>query len=188
MASATENEVIKVLICDGARGIWNYVEESGRYHGYEKLIDYWHTLEHLSLAAEAVFGKGTNEAKYWYGNYARQLIENDDGAQRAVRSMAYHEKRGGLSSARKAALAVQQTFFARNQRRMTYANFRRRGLPIGSGPVEAACKTLVKTRLCRSGMRWTRHGGQRILDLRTYVKSNRWDAFWSNYNALRNAA
>jgi hypothetical protein len=182
------SEITKVLICDGARGIWNYIEESKRYNGYEKLIDYWHTLEHLSLAAEAVFGKGTNEAKYWYGKYARQLIEKDDGASRAIRSMAYYEKDGGLSVARKAALAVQQTFFARNQHRMTYAHFRRRGLPIGSGPVEAACKTLVKTRLCRSGMRWTRQGGQRILDLRTYVKSNRWDAFWSNHNVLRNAA
>lgn len=187
-AEAKADGVTKVLICDGARGIWNYVDESGRYHGYEKLIDYWHTVEHLSLAAEALFGKGTNEAKYWYGKYARYLIEKDDGAQRAIRSMAYYEKYGGLSPARKADLASQQTFFARNQRRMTYANFRRRGLPIGSGPVEAACKTLVKTRMCRSGMRWTRKGGQHILDLRTYVKSNRWEAFWTNYNALRNAA
>ena len=187
-ASAAGDTVTKVLICDGARNIWNYVEESGRYNDYEKLIDYWHTLEHLSLAAEAVFGKGTDEAKFWYGRYARLLKDKDDGAQRAIRSMAYHAKRSGLSAARKAALAVQQTFFARNHPRMTYADFRRRGLPIGSGPVEAACKTLVKTRMCRSGMRWTRQGGQNILDLRTYVKSNRWDAFWTNYNALRNAA
>ena len=187
-AEAKTDNVTKVLICDGARGIWKYVDESGRYTGYEKLIDYWHTLEHLSLAAEALFGKGTNEAKYWYGKYARYLIEKDDGAQRAIRSMAYYEKHGGLSPSRKADLASQQTFFMRNQRRMTYADFRRRGLPIGSGPVEAACKTLVKTRMCRSGMRWTRDGGQRILDLRTYVKSDRWDAFWTNYNALRNAA
>lgn len=182
------NEVVKVLICDGARGIWNYVDESDRYTDYEKLIDYWHTLEHLSLAAEALFGKGTNEAKYWYGKYARYLLDKDDGAQRAIRSMAYYEKYGGLSPARKADLACQQTFLMRNQHRMTYASFRQRGLPIGSGPVEAACKTLVKTRMCRSGMRWTRQGGQRILDLRTYVKSNRWDAFWTHYNALRNAA
>ncbi len=71
---------------------------------------------------------------------------------------------------------------------MTYAAFRERGLPIGSGPVEAACKTLVKTRLCRSGMRWSRKGGQRILDLRTYVKSHRWDAFWNEYKTSLFAA
>jgi hypothetical protein len=184
----TPSEITKVLICDGARGIWNYLEASGRYTNYEKLIDYWHTLEHLSLAAEALFGKGTNDAKYWYGRYARHLLDEEDGAERTLRSMAYYEKHGGLSATRKQALAVQQTFFGRNRHRMTYAGFRRRGLPIGSGPVEAACKTLVKTRMCRSGMRWTRQGGQRILDLRTYVKSNRWNAFWTHYNALRNAA
>jgi len=180
--------VTKVLICDGARNIWNYVEESGRYTEYEKLVDYWHTLEHLSLAAEAIFGKGTDKARYWYGCYARKLREDDDGAQRALRSMDYHEKHRRLSPGRREALATQQTFFRRNHHRMTYAEFRRRGLPIGSGPVEAACKTLVKARLCRSGMRWTREGGQCILQLRTYAKSNRWDAFWTNYNALQNAA
>jgi hypothetical protein len=188
LVSAGGEEITKVLICDGARGIWSYIDESGRYNDYEKLIDYWHSLEHLSLAAEAIFGKETNEAKYWYGRYARKLLEHDDGAERALRSMVYHAQCARLSAARTAELAVQQTFFERNHHRMTYADFRRRGLPIGSGPVEAACKTLVKTRLCRSGMRWTRKGGQRILDLRTYVKSNRWEVFWTNYNALRNAA
>ena len=64
---------------------------------------------------------------------------------------------------------------------MNYAAFRQQGLPIGSGPVEAACKSLVKTRLCRSGMRWSWPGGQRILQLRTYLKSGRWDAFWKQY-------
>ena len=52
---------------------------------------------------------------------------------------------------------------------------------IASGPVEATCKTLVKTRLCRSGMQRTWHGGQRILQLRTYVKSKRWAPFWQAY-------
>ena len=59
------------------------------------------------------------------------------------------------------------------------------GRQVGSGPVEAACKTLVKTRLCRSGMQWSWKGGQRILQLRTYVKSKRWDAFWSQYKQVR---
>lgn len=180
--------VTKVLLCDGARNIWTYIEESGRYTDYEKLVDYWHTLEHLSLAAEAIFGKGTDKARYWFGRYARKLREDDNGAQSAMRSMAYYSKSGKLSSARRDALATQQTFFRRNHHRMTYADFRQRGLPIGSGPVEAACKALVKTRLCRSGMRWTREGGQCILQLRTYTKSNRWDAFWQNYKELKNAA
>ena len=101
--------------------------------------------------------------------------------------MAHHAQTRKLSAVRRKDLATQRTFFKRNKAKMTYADFRRRGLPIGSGPVEAACKTLVKTRLCRSGMRWSREGGQRILDLRTYAKSNRWRPFWNQYKELRYA-
>ena len=57
-----------------------------------------------------------------------------------------------------------------------------------SDPVEAACKSIVKTRLCRSGMRWSRPGGQRILHLRCFIKSNRWDEFWKHYIQLRHSA
>lgn len=179
---------VKILLCDGARNLWKYIEDSGRYKDYEQLIDYWHALEHLSLAAEALFGKGNPEANKWYKTYKGKLLEEEDGAQRVLRSMDYHAKTEGLSKARLEALRIQKTFYRRNQARMTYADFRKRGLPIGSGPVEAACKTLVKTRLCRSGMRWTRQGGQRILDLRTYVKSDRWDKFWGKYKQLLLAA
>lgn len=189
---AAENKappgIAKVLICDGARGLWNYIETSGRFDEYETLIDYWHALEHLSLAAEVLFGKGNPRATEWYRTYAKKLLECDDGAARIVRSMDYHDKTAKLPKARREALAAQRRYFLRNSRGMTYAEFRRRGLPIGSGPVEAACKTLVKTRLCRSGMRWTREGGQRILDLRTYVKSNRWQPFWNQYKKANSAA
>ena len=182
------SDVVKVLVCDGARAIWNYIDHNERFDGYEKIIDYWHAVEHLSLAAEALFGKGTDEAQAWYDAYADKLLEQDDGAQRVLHSIGYYAKTRTLPKARRKDLATQRTFFKRNKAKMTYADFRSRGLPIGSGPVEAACKTLVKTRLCRSGMRWSREGGQRILDLRTYVKSNRWDAFWKNYNELKQTA
>jgi len=93
-----------------------------------------------------------------------------------------------LSKSRREKLSKEQTFFRRNKHRMTYAKFRSRGLPIGSGPVEAACKSIVKTRLCRSGMRWSREGGQRILNLRCYAKSGLWNEFWNAYTSLKRAA
>ena len=61
------------------------------------------------------------------------------------------------------------------------AGYRARGLIISSGPVEAAAKTIVGQRLKRSGMRWTRPGGQQILNLRVHVQSKRFDAFWEWY-------
>jgi len=141
----------------------------------------------LSLAAEALFGKGTDEASAWYAKYLKKMKEEERGAQRVLDSMDYYGKTRKLSNARRKDFKTQRTFFARNKHRMAYADFRQRGLPIGSGPVEAACKSLVKARLCRSGMRWSRAGGQRILDLRTYVKSNRWDAFWTDYEKVKTA-
>lgn len=181
-------DIVKLLLLDGARNLWNYVDNQKRYDDYEKLIDYWHAVEHLSQAAEALFGKGSEQAKAWYEKYSALLLESDLGAQSVLRSMDYYETKRTLSKSRQQELQTQRTFFSRNKHRMTYAHFRRQGWPIGSGPVEAACKTLVKARLCRSGMRWSREGGQVILDFRTYIKSNRWDAAWKHIKRLQRAA
>ena len=155
-----------------------------QYDNYEKLVDYHHTTEHLSKAAEAIFGKGSRKAQDWYGKYCSKLKDEDGGAGRVLRSLDYYERSVKLSKSRREALATEHTFFTRNEHRMDYAGFRGNGWPIGSGPVEAACKSVVKTRLCRSGMRWSRFGGQHILSLRTYVKSDRWDAMWSQYKRI----
>ena len=77
------------------------------------------------------------------------------------------------------ALEKELTYF-RNQRwRMRYAQYRRANLPIGSGVVEAACKTLVTQRFKRSGMRWGMAGGQAILTFRSVIQSGRWERAWS---------
>ena len=181
-------KVVKILLLDGHRTLWNYAEGTDRFADYEKLIDYYHTTEHLSKAAEALFGKGSRRGAAWYDTYRVKLLEKDDAPAAILRSLDYYGSRQRLGKTRREALAQERTFFRRNQQRMNYASFRRRSLPIGNGPVEAACKTIVKTRLGRSGMRWSRVGGQRILSLRTYVKSQRWDRFWHHYLRLRQSA
>lgn len=181
-------DVVKVVLLDGARPLWKYVESTPLFDDYETLIDYGHTLEHLSAAAEALFGKDNSVANLWYDTYRQKLLESDRGVESVIRSMGYFAEKQNLRPARQKELKTQQTFFTRNKHRMRYAEFRRRGLPIGSGPVEAACKSLVKTRMCRSGMRWSRQGGEHILDIRTYVKSNRWETAWTLIKSLSRAA
>ena len=180
--------VRKVLLCDGQRILWNYVDHQERFDDYEKLVDFYHTDEHLSHAAEALFGKKNEAAQRWYAKYRRVLLEQDDGVRAVRRSLAYYGHARRLSAERRQALAAERKFFRRNHQRMAYASFRRRGLPIGSGPVEAACKSLIKTRLGRSGMRWSREGGQRILTFRCYAKSGLWKEFWETYRQLCRAA
>ena len=66
---------------------------------------------------------------------------------------------------------------------MDYALFREQNYPIGSGVTEAACKTLIKQRLCCSGMRWKEKGASIILSLRALIlTSNRWQQFWDRLN------
>lgn len=180
-----DDAVVRIVLNDGARGLWEYVDQTPLYDHYEKLVDYHHTTEHLSRAAEALFGKGSEESQRWYDRYREILKEDDHGARSVIRSMDYYDDARKLSKSRREALRVERTFFVNNQHRMQYARFRRNGWPIGSGPVEAACKSVVKTRLGRSGMRWTRSGGQHILTLRTYVKSSRWDAMWKRLKRMQ---
>ena len=185
MEGQVGTDVKKVFLCDGSRGLWKYADTTPRYAGYEKLVDFYHTTEHLSVAAELLFGKKSAQAQRWYATYSHNLLHEDGAAESIIRSIDYYQHHRKLGQQRLEDIKGERTFFQRNKHRMTYADFRRRGLPIGSGPVEAACKTLVKTRLCRSGMQWSWKGGQRILQLRTYIKSQRWDAFWNQYTRLR---
>ena len=179
------NNVIKVLVCDAARGLWKYAEENKCFDDYEKIVDYYHVIEHLSSLSEALFGKQSDASKKWYNKYRKKLLNEDGGAQTILRSADYYLKSNTLHKSTRETAMRERTFFQRNKHRMTYAEFRRRGLPIGSGIVEAACKSIVKSRLCRSGMRWTRKGGQHILHLRTQIKSGQWDNCWNAYKELK---
>ena len=76
-------------------------------------------------------------------------------------------------------------FFERNKERMNYPEHVANGWPIGSGVVEAACKTIVKQRMCQSGMRWNRTGGRNVLALRVLCQSDQWNHAWQQYRSER---
>jgi len=181
------SKTAKVVLCDGARSIWKYVDSNPQFDDFEKLLDFYHASEHLSKAAEALFGKTSVDAKNWYYSWHDKLIEEEGAVGALVRSIDYYRRTRKIPRSRSDNIRRERTFFRRNKRRMNYAEFTQKGLPIGSGPVEAACKTIVKTRMGRSGMRWSREGGQHILHLRTFVKAGRWDSFWNHYQLSKAA-
>jgi hypothetical protein len=184
----TSEKLVKVLLMDGQRSLWKYTANNSLYSDFECLIDFYHTSEHLSKAAEALFGKGSLKATEWYEKHRKNLLEKADAPIAILRSMIYYQNMLKLSKSSKTGLKAEQTFFAKNKSKMLYANFISRGLPIGSGPIEAACKSIVKTRLGRSGMRWSRKGGQNILVLRAYAKSDRWESCWNAFKQMKMAA
>jgi hypothetical protein len=175
--------VDKIFVSDAAQGIRKEVETNPLYNDFEMIIDYFHTTEHLSNAAEAIFGTNSPEGEKWYEAKRLQLLEDENGPDDVYRSLLYYQKSYKYPKERYQSLAREIRFFRNNKSRMEYKRFRDNGWPIGSGVIEAACKSIVKCRLCRSGMRWTRPGGQTILTLRTLVKSGRWESFWSEYKS-----
>ena len=177
-----------VVICDGKPALWKTIERNPLYQGATMILDFFHAAEHLSKAAEAIFGKKEGRAARWYAKYKALLLEDEGGMESLLRSLRYYRKtlRGGTE--RRSVADRVLRYFGRNRERMKYAEFRARGLPIGSGVVEAACKCIVNARLKKSGMRWSQEGGQHVLNLRTRVKSGEWATLWSTYTDLRHAA
>ena len=175
-------------IADGARSIWTYFEGHPQLKHAVHINDFYHAAEHLSDAADALFGKGTEKAKAWFVKYRRILKLEDGGVEHVIRTLRYYKRSLNIRSGpRDKVIRKTLRYFSRNQSRMKYAEYRRRGLPIGSGVVEAACKTVVGHRLKRAGMRWSIEGGQSILNLRTLVLSERWDGFWQCHEATLSA-
>jgi hypothetical protein len=74
-------------------------------------------------------------------------------------------------------------YFIKNKDPMRYADFRRRGLFVGSGVIEASCRTVIVQRLKHSGMHWTVRQANSIIALRCNIMSNRWKDFWE-YRAV----
>jgi len=175
----------KILLLDGAKGLWARAGENKRFASYKWLIDFYHTTEHLSKASEALFGKNSSAGRKWYEKWRRLLLEDGRAPTGVIRSMDHYARTIRMGKARLKDLATERTFFVRNKRLMKYAEFLQRGWPIGSGPVEAACKSIVKARLCASGMCWSREGGQYVLTIRSYIKSGLWIEFYGRYLEMR---
>lgn len=176
------------VICDGKKTIWTVAEETPEYAGATLILDFYHAAEHLSNVAEALFGKGHEHAKGWFKKYRNRWQLDRNGVEATIRSIRYYRRALRKGTERFLVATRVIRYFTRNRERMHYADFIARGLPIGSGPVEAACKTVVGHRINRSGMRWSREGGQMVLNLRTRVLSSRWDSLWSCYMDQRATA
>ena len=174
-------QTTKLVITDGHPGLEKYIQRTALLQDCAVLIDFYHAMEHLSLASEAIFGKSSQAANKWFQKWRQLLLHQEYSTNRLYRSMKYY--RTAIGGARREALCREMNYFKKRKAKMNYAYYRSQGFPIASGPVEAACKSIVKARLCRSGMRWSRKGGQNILNLRTYVKSGRWESFWKHHKA-----
>jgi hypothetical protein len=135
--------------------------------------------ENLMKAAKAIHGDDEVAAHRWHQKIRRRLRDEPSGTDSAIRSMRRLRTSLRTGSRRRKVVDNAINYFSLHRDRMCYPDFVAMGLPIGSGAVESAAKNIVQARLKRSGMRWSRRGGQHVLDLRTYLKSSRWDSMWN---------
>ena len=167
-----------VGLADGAKDNWLYLDGATQ----AQVVDFYHVTTYLWTAAEALF-PGTPaaaEMRPWIDGWCHRL-KHEVGAAGAL--IADLEARGeALGKARLPSGLEKALTYLRNQSkggRLGYAELARQGIPIGSGVADAACKVLVKQRLCGSGMRWKDAGAAAVLSLRclTYT-AGRWAQFW----------
>ena len=161
-----------VKLADGAKDNWTYL--GNELPAGDEIIDFYHAAEHLKHAFDVAYGESTAKARTQFETYRHVLRDEQDGVEKVIRTLVYLRDK----HPRRQKLASELGYFRGNRARMQYATAKAQQLPIGSGVVEAACKTLVTQRMKRSGMRWRHAGGQAILTLRGLVQSNRFDHGW----------
>ncbi len=178
------------LLADGAHEMWNLLESSfptsvfGQRH---LLVDFWHVVEKLHPAAVAIFG--ANEVGEAMKRWRHLLRRRTDAAEQIlveVEASGCEELDGDADADRPVHDAI--TYLTNHAHRMNYAGACAKGLPIGSGNVEATCKTLVGVRMKRAGARWKEETGEHMIKLRALALSDQWDAGMTELMATQRTA
>ncbi|MCX5644152.1 MAG: hypothetical protein NTZ17_05635 [Phycisphaerae bacterium] len=165
-------------VADGARDNWVFWET----HTHRRIVDFYHAREYISKAATAIFGRDTKSRDVWVEDWSHRLKHKPGTAGRLLKELEV--RRAALDSQnfieRDEALRQVIVYYTNNRNRMGYPNHLKHKLPLGSGVTEAACKTVVKQRMCVSGSRWKDSGASCVLALRTLkLTPGRWQQFWN---------
>lgn len=170
-----------LVLCDGKLAIWSTIESMPVFKDFIFVLDFYHASGYLRKASDALFGEGTTESDNWFTRYRSVLRDEKEGIDKVIQSIRYFQKKFRRRGKNREAIETVLNYYKRNKGKMHYGELREMGYPIGSGVVEAACKTVVGRRMKQSGMRWTHEGGQKIMNLRTLILSERWDVSWKMY-------
>jgi hypothetical protein len=169
-----------VILGDGALWIWKLAGE--HFPEAVQIVDLYHAQEHVWQVARAVYGPQTEAAELWAKDACDLLVHGKiEALVAAITALPPIAPPPGQS---KSIPEQAIGYFTANASRMRYPTFRAQGMHVGSGIAEAACKTVVATRLKRSGMRWTPGGLDALLPLRTSVLNQTYDAFWQDQPRL----
>lgn len=157
-----------LVIADGAVWIWRLADD--RFPEARQRLDFYHAVQHLAAVGRALFGQDKAKLKAWLKPLVKQL--KNESAIKVIRQL--EEMLVGLPTGVAAeAVRKEVNYFYEHQERMDYRAGRRRGEPIGSGPVEATCRQ-AQCRFKRPGQFWSQEGDEALLCLETFWRNGRW--------------
>ena len=170
-------DVLYIGLADGAKDNWTFLKK------YTKrlLLDFYHARESISKAALAIFDRDKKNRDAWVDDWSDRLKHKQGTAGRFLKEL--QSQRANLDRKnfieRDEEIRKVIGYYKNYKSKMRYAYHSNNNLPIGSGVTEAACKTLVKQRMCISGSRWKDDGASCVLALRTLkLTTGRWQQFW----------
>jgi len=167
----------KVVIGDGAVWIWNLADQ--HFPGAVQIVDLYHARQHLWELSAKLFPADEKQRRRWTLQIVDKL--NNGKIEVVVKTL-----RQLITTSQEMArlLSNDADYFERNKERMRYPCFRSQGLFVGSGVVEAGCRTVIGERLKRSGMFWTVRGANAIIALRCCRLSGRFEDYWESRSAV----
>jgi len=161
-----------VKIADGAKDNWTFLDQA--LPQGTSVLDFYHAAEHLKKAFEIIYGVKSLDATIEFTKYRSILRHDERGIEKIIQHLSYQLKK----HPKKDSLKTELNYFKNNKQRCWYLKVAEANLPIGSGIVEATCKSLVSQRLKLSGMCWKENGGQAILTFRSLLQSELFDLAW----------
>jgi len=163
----------RVALTDGERALQIRVD---RKLNVTLILDLMHALEKLWKAAYVFHAEGSLAADLWVLDRTLRILFGEVG--QVVKGIRQSITKRGLAGPKRKTLHAVANYLYRNRSRMRYHEYLANGWPIASGPVEGACKNLIKDRMERSGMRWTEQMAEAIVQLRAIYLSGDFDRYW----------
>jgi hypothetical protein len=155
-----------IRVADGARWIWNWLDDV--YPDHHQVLDFYYASEKLHGFAREAF-KDPQERTKWVDHQSGLLL--DDGIEVVIVSIESVRCRG---SAREKQASLP-TYYENIIKRMQYKAYKANGWLIGCGPMGSAHRTVIRQRMKPAGQRWPLHGAQQIVNLRVAEKSGQWN-------------
>jgi hypothetical protein len=167
----------RVVISDGAEWIRNLTEQ--HFPGAIHIVDLYHARQHLWELVRKLHPNDETTQKAWMKVHQKRLLDKGK-IEKLVAAI-----RSTVSSNPEVVekIRIEADYFERNAQRMRYPKFRRQHLFVGSGVIEAGCKTVIGCRLKQSGMFWTVRGANAILALRCCQLNGRFEDYWESRRA-----